>query len=65
MMGDPMTKHNESKRARRPPPESKEQTNPASSPRRPATRIEPRGTRLEDYGADYPTPPPEASGEDF
>ena len=64
-MGDPMTKHDEPKRPRRSSPEPQQQTNPPGSPRRPAPRIEPRGTRLEDYGADYPTPPPEASGEDF
>ena len=47
------------------PPEPKKQSTPAASPRRPATKVEPRETRLEDFGSDYPTPPPEASGEDF
>ena len=56
-----MTKHDEPKRA----PEPKKQSTPAASPRRPATKMEPRETRLEDFGSDYPPPPPEASGEDF
>ena len=64
-----MTKHDESKRERRSSPvfapESQRQADMTSSPRRPSTRIEPQEARLEDFGSDYPTPPPEASGEDF
>jgi hypothetical protein len=59
-----MTNHDDSKRLRR-AAKSQEPTNAPASPRRPATRIQSRDSRLEDFGSDYPTPPPEASGEDF
>jgi hypothetical protein len=62
-----MTNHDEANRERRPSqvllPGSEETT--AGSSRRPSTRIKPREACLEDFGSDYPTPPPEANGEDF
>jgi len=64
-----MTMHGEAGRGRRPSQvsssESRGPVKTAAATPKPAKRIKSREACLEDFGTDYPTPPPEANGEDF